>query len=178
MRFVPLPVAGAFRIELEPHTDERGFFARTFCVRDFERAGLDPAVAQAGISWNPRRGTLRGMHWQDTQHPETKLVRCSRGRIHDVIVDLRPGSATRLRHVALELSGDEGTALYIPAGCAHGFLTLTDDCQVHYQMSSFHAPESARGARFDDPALGISWPAPVEIVSQRDRSWPYFDPNA
>lgn len=177
MKFVELALAGAYRIDLEPHADERGLFARTFCAREFARAGLDPSVAQASISWNPRRGTLRGMHWQEATHPENKLVRCARGRIHDVIVDLRPGSPTHLRHLAIELSADEGTALYVPAGCAHGFLTLTDETLVHYQMSAFHAPAAVRGARFDDPAFGISWPEPVAVVSPRDRGWPDFVPN-
>ena len=174
MRFVELPLAGAFRVELERHADDRGYFARTYCAREFAAAGLEPAVVQASISWNARRGTLRGMHWQAPPHAEAKLVRCAQGRIHDVVVDLRPGSPTYLRHAAVELSAAEGNALYIPPGLAHGFLTLVDGCQVHYQMSTFHAPEAGRGARWNDPAFGIEWPAPVEVVSERDRSWPDF----
>ncbi|MCB1009775.1 MAG: dTDP-4-dehydrorhamnose 3,5-epimerase family protein, partial [Acidobacteria bacterium] len=135
-------------------------------------------VAQASLSWNPRRGTLRGMHWQAAPHAETKLVRCAMGRIHDVLVDLRPDSPTYLRHVAVELSGESGDALYVPPGLAHGFLTLTDSCQVHYQMSTFHEPGAGRGARWNDPAFGIEWPAPIEVISERDRTWPDFAPGA
>jgi len=178
VKFLPLPLAGAFRVELERHVDERGYFARTYCAREFAEAGLEPTVAQASISWNPRRGTLRGMHWQAAPHAEAKLVRCAAGRIHDVLVDLRPDSPTHLRHVAVELSAESGDALYVPPGLAHGFLTLTDDCQVHYQMSTFHEPAAGRGARWDDPAFGIVWPAPIAVVSERDRSWPGFLPGA
>lgn len=178
MRFVELPLPGAFRVELERHADDRGYFARTYCAREFAAAGLEPAVVQASISWNARRGTLRGMHWQAPPHAEAKLVRCAQGRVHDVVVDLRPGSPTYLRHVALELSAAEGNALYIPPGLAHGFLTLVDGCQVHYQMSTVHAPEAARGARWNDPAFAIEWPAAVEILSDRDRTWPDFAPEA
>lgn len=178
MRFFELPLAGAFRVELERHADDRGYFARTYCAREFAAAGLEPAVAQASISWNPRRGTLRGMHWQAAPHAEAKLVRCAQGRVHDVVVDLRPGSPTYLRHVAVELSAAEGNALYIPPGLAHGFLTLVDGCQVHYQMSTAHAPEAARGARWNDPAFAIEWPAAVEVLSDRDRTWPDFAPEA
>jgi len=178
VRFVELPLPGAFRVELERHADDRGYFARTYCAREFAAAGLEPAVVQASISWNARRGTLRGMHWQAPPHAEAKLVRCAQGRVHDVVVDLRPGSPTYLRHVALELSAAEGNALYIPPGLAHGFLTLVDGCQVHYQMSTVHAPEAARGARWNDPAFAIEWPAAVEILSDRDRTWPDFAPEA
>jgi dTDP-4-dehydrorhamnose 3,5-epimerase len=174
VRFLPLDLPGAFRIELEPHSDERGFFARTFCAREFAAAGLDGRLAQASLSWNPRRGTLRGLHWQAEPHAEAKVVRCARGRIWDVLVDVRPGSPAFRRHVALELGAEDRAAVYIPTGVAHGFLTLEDGCEVHYQMSEFHAPEAARGARYDDPAFAIAWPAAVRVVSERDRSWPAF----
>lgn len=174
MRFRPLALPGAFAIELERHEDERGFFARTFCARELAAAGLDPRLVQASLSWNARQGTLRGLHWQAAPHEETKIVRCVRGRIWDVIVDLRSGSPTCRRHLALELTADGREALYVPAGFAHGFLTLEDGCEVHYQMSEFHAPDCARGARWDDPAFAIPWPAPVAVVSERDRAWPPF----
>lgn len=173
MRFVPLGLPGAFLVGLEPRFDDRGFFARTFCAEEFARAGLDGRVAQTSLSWNPRRGTLRGLHWQAAPHEEAKLVRCVRGRIHDVLVDLRPGP-THLAHLAVALSADEGNAVFIPGGVAHGFLTLVDGCEVHYQMSTPHAPDSARGARYDEPAFGITWPAPVEVISERDLAWPPY----
>jgi len=174
VKFHPLGLPGLYRIDLEPLADERGFFARTFCAREFAAAGLDDRLVQASLSWNPRRGTLRGLHWQAAPHAEAKVVRCVRGRIWDVLVDVRPGSPTFRRHVALELGAESRAAVYVPPGVAHGFLTLEDDCEVHYQMSEFHAPETARGARYDDPAFGIAWPAPVRVVSERDRSWPAF----
>ena len=174
MRFRPLGLPGAFAIDLEPHADERGFFARSFCAREFAAAGLDSRLVQASLSWNPRRGTLRGLHWQAEPHAEAKVVRCVRGRIWDVLVDVRPGSLAFRRHHALELSADGREAVYIPPGVAHGFLTLEDGCEVHYQVSQFHAPDAARGARFDDPAFAIPWPAPVMVLSERDRSWPPF----
>ncbi len=174
MKLVPLGLPGACLVGLEPHADERGFFARTFCARELAAAGLDVRVAQTSLSWNPRRGTLRGLHWQAPPHAEAKLVRCVRGRIYDVLVDVRPDSHAFRQHLAVELDADGRDAVYIPPGVAHGFLTLADDCEVHYQMSEFHAPEAARGARFDDPAFGIVWPAPLEVGSARDRAWPDF----
>jgi len=178
VRLIPLGLPGACLVGLEPHADERGFFARTFCARELAAAGLDVRVAQTSLSWNPRRGTLRGLHWQAPPHAEAKLVRCVRGRIYDVLVDVRPESHAFRQHVAVELDADGRDAVYIPPGVAHGFLTLADGCEVHYQMSESHAPEAARGARFDDPAFGIVWPAPIEVVSARDRAWPDFQPPA
>lgn len=174
MKLSPLELPGVLLIELEPHADERGFFARTFCVREMEAAGANPRIVQTSMSWNPRRGTLRGLHWQAEPSAETKTVRCVRGRIHDVLVDVRPDSPAFRRHLAVELSDGLRNAVLVPPGVAHGFLTLTDDCEVHYAMSEFHDPAAARGARFDDPAFGIVWPAPIELVSERDRSWPDF----
>lgn len=174
MRFGELELPGAFRIEIEPHADERGAFARTFCAREFGERGLATAMVQTSLSVNSRRGTLRGLHWQAAPYAEAKLVRCVRGRIHDVLVDVRPDSPAFRRHVAVELTAEARNAVYIPAGIAHGFLTLDDDCEVHYAMSAYHVPESARGARFDDPAFGIAWPAPVEVISERDLAWPAF----
>jgi dTDP-4-dehydrorhamnose 3,5-epimerase len=177
MRFTETELAGAFVVDLEPHRDERGFFARAFDAAEFERRGLSGAVAQVSLSHNDRRGTLRGMHFAAPQG-ETKLVRCVRGAMHDVIVDVRPGSATRGRHVAVELSAGNRRALYVPEGFAHGFQTLADDTEVLYQIAQYHTPGSERGLRFDDPALGIEWPLPVTVISARDRAWPSLDDGA
>lgn len=177
MIFHELELSGAHLIELEPHRDERGFFARTWCRREFEQAGLETRVAQRSLSYSERRGTLRGMHFQAPPRQEVKLIRCVRGALHDVIVDLRPGSATLGEHLAVELTADGRRALYVPEGFAHGFQTLQDDTEVHYQMSEFYAPEHARGYRPDDPSFGIDWPVAPAIVKDRDRQWPDFDPD-
>ena len=178
MRFTRLGLPGAFLVELEPRSDERGAFARTYCAREFAAAGIDAPPVQGSLSWNPRRGTLRGLHWQAEPHAETKLVRCVRGAVYDVLVDVRPGSHTWREHLAIELDAEARQAVLIPPGVAHGFLTLTDDCELHYLMSEFHAPEAARGARYDDPAFGIVWPEEPRLVSDRDRAWPDFLPPA
>jgi dTDP-4-dehydrorhamnose 3,5-epimerase len=175
MRFTETPLAGAWVIELEELADERGFFARSFCRDEFGAHGLDPAVAQCNVSFNRRRGTLRGLHYQAEPHAESKLVRCTRGAIWDIIVDLRPGSATGRRWYAAELTADNRRALYAPAGFAHGFQTLADDSEVLYQMSEFYHAELARGVRWSDPALAIPWPVPQPIVSERDRALPVLD---
>ena len=174
MKLTELELPGVFLLAVEPVADERGFFARTFCARELAAGGVDVRVAQTSLSWNPRRGTLRGLHWQVAPHAETKIVRCVRGRVHDVVVDVRPESPTFRRSVGVVLSADGREALVIPPGFAHGFLTLEDGCEVHYQMSEFYLPEAGRGARWDDPAFAIAWPQPVLVVSQRDRSWPDF----
>jgi dTDP-4-dehydrorhamnose 3,5-epimerase len=171
LKFVPAPLAGAFLVELDRLDDERGFFARAFCQDEFRAHGLSPAIAQCNVSWNRRRGTLRGLHFQVAPHEEAKLVRCTRGAIWDVMVDLRPASATKLRWHAVELSADNRRALYIPEGFAHGFQTLVDDSEVLYQMSAFYHPECARGLRWDDPAIAIRWPLAEPIVSDKDRSY-------
>jgi dTDP-4-dehydrorhamnose 3,5-epimerase len=170
--FTATAVAGAWLLDVEPHADERGFFARTFCERELAARGLDARVSQCSVAWNHARGTVRGMHWQAPPHGEAKLVRCTRGAIHDVVVDLRPESPTYRARVAVELTADNRRQLYVPPGCAHGYQTLADGCEVAYQMSEPHAPAAARGARWDDPALGIVWPLPVAVISERDRSWP------
>ena len=175
MRFVPVGVPGAYLVEIEPVADARGAFARTFCAREFGERGLATTMVQTSLSLNARRGTLRGLHWQAAPHGEAKLVRCVRGRIYDVVVDVRRASHTFRQHVAVELSAEARNAIYVPEGVAHGFLTLEDDCEVHYAMSAFHAPEAARGARYDDPAFGIVWPEPVEVVADRDLAWPPFE---
>lgn len=175
MRFTQTGLPGVYLIELEPVVDERGFFARTWCRREAAEHRLDPRIAQCNVSFNRQRGTLRGMHYQAAPHQEVKVVHCSRGAIHDVIVDIREGSATHLQWLGIDLSAANRLHLYIPDGFAHGFQSLEDESEVVYQMSEFHHPESARGLRWDDPALGLRWPLPDPIVSDRDRSYPLLD---
>lgn len=174
MIFAETPLAGAWLLEPERFKDERGHFARTFCREDFAARGLDPGIAQCSVSFNHRRGTLRGLHFQAAPHEEVKLVRCTRGAVWDVVVDLRPGSPTFKRHFAAVLSAERGTALYVPRGFAHGFLTLEDGTEVFYQISEPYAPESARGYCWDDPAFGIPWPEAPAVISDRDRALPRF----
>lgn len=175
MKFTQAPLAGAWVIDLEPVADERGSFARTWCAREMEAHGLVTKVAQCSVSRNTRKATLRGMHYQAAPHEETKVVRCTRGAIFDVILDLRAGSATFKRWFGVELSAGNGRALYVPAGFAHGFQTLTDDSEVAYQISEFHQPQSARGVRWDDPAFAIGWPdAASRVISGKDLAYPDF----
>lgn len=175
MIFRETELKGAYIIEPERIEDERGFFARTWCRREFEAHGLNPRLVQASLSFNRRKGTLRGMHYQASPHEEVKLVRCTQGEIFDVIIDLRPASPTYCRHVAVRLSAENRLMLYIPEGLAHGFQVLADATEVHYQMSEFYHPESARGVRWDDPAFAIAWPqTDVRLISDRDRGWPDF----
>jgi dTDP-4-dehydrorhamnose 3,5-epimerase len=176
MRFTETGVAGAYLIEPEPVADERGFFARTWCREEFLANGLNPGLAQANISFNHRKGTLRGMHYQAAPHAEAKLVRCTRGAIFDVALDLRPGSPTYRRWFGAELSDANRSMLYVPEGCAHGFLTLADATEVAYQMSAPYAPAAARGVRWDDPAFGIEWPGEVAVINERDASYPDAGP--
>jgi dTDP-4-dehydrorhamnose 3,5-epimerase len=175
VRFAETPLAGAFVIEAEPHHDERGLFARTFCKRDFAERGLRSSFVQCSTSFNHRSGTIRGMHWQVGAHAEAKLVRCTAGAIFDVILDLRPGSRTRGRWAAVELSAETRRMLYVPEGFAHGFQTLRDGSEVFYQMSAGFEPAAARGFRFDDPSLCIPWPLPPSCISARDRALPRLD---
>lgn len=174
MLFTETSLSGAFVLELEKHRDDRGYFARTFCVEEFKAHGLNPHLVQCSTAFNLRRGTLRGFHWQAPPKSEAKLVRVTRGAIHDVIVDLRPDSLTHLHHVVVELTADNGRMLYIPEGLAHGFQTLADSTEVSYQMSEFFAPECSRGARWNDPAFGITWPLPNPVMNERDRTWEDF----
>lgn len=174
MRFSELELPGAWRVELEPHEDERGFFARTFCEKEFAAHGLVTRYPQCNLSHSRHAGTLRGMHYQAAPHGEVKLVRCVRGAIHDVIVDIRAGSPSRGRWLGVELDARRRTALYIPEGFAHGLLTLQDDTEVFYQMGASYVPEAQRGFRWDDPAFGIEWPFPPRTISERDRTWPDF----
>jgi dTDP-4-dehydrorhamnose 3,5-epimerase len=178
MIFRETPLPGAWILEPERIADERGFFARTYCHRDFVARDLDPAIAQCSVSFNHRRGTLRGLHFQVEPHAEAKLVRVTRGAVWDVIVDLRPGSPTFKKNFAVVLSAEAGNQLYIPKGMAHGFQTLEDSTEVFYQISAFYAPEAARGYRWDDPAFAISWPEPVTVISERDRNLPLFAEGA
>jgi dTDP-4-dehydrorhamnose 3,5-epimerase len=170
--FTETPLKGAFILDLEEHRDERGFFARTFCRHEFASQGLNPDVAQCNTSFNLTAGTLRGMHFQRPPQSEAKLVRCIRGAIHDVIVDLRPDSTTYRQHFALELSAANRRALFVPDLFGHGFQTLADDTEVSYQMSQFYAPGSSAGFRYDDPMVDISWPLPVSVISPQDLAWP------
>ena len=174
MIFQPTGLAGAYVIAIERLSDARGFFARSFCAREFEDHGLNPSLAQCNISYNRHAGTLRGMHFQAAPFEEAKLVRCTRGAIHDVIIDLRPDSPTFMQHVGVQLTPDARNMLYVPEGFAHGFLTLEDHTEVFYQMSEFYVPGAARGFRWDDPAFAIDWPAPVRVISERDAAYPDF----
>jgi dTDP-4-dehydrorhamnose 3,5-epimerase len=175
VRFVPVPIEGAYLIELELHEDERGFFARSWSPEELAAAGLNPGLAQASLSRNTRAGTLRGLHFQREPHAEAKIVRCTRGAIFDVVVDLRADSPTRGGWFGAELDELGGAALYVPEGCAHGFQTLTDDADVFYLISEAYAPEAAAGVRWDDPAFAIAWPpAAARTISERDRAWPDF----
>lgn len=175
MRLTPLGLDGAILIEVDRIVDARGHFARVFCADELADAGLDVSIVQSSVSFNAKSGTLRGMHWQTEEHAETKYVRCTRGAVYDAIVDLRPQSPSYLRWVSVELSGDNQRTLYIPKGFAHGFQTLCDDTEVFYQMTARFAPDAARGARFDDPAFAIEWPAvPRRIMSDKDLGYPDF----
>jgi dTDP-4-dehydrorhamnose 3,5-epimerase len=176
MRFEQTAIDGVVRIELEPIRDERGYFARAWSADEFLAAGLTATWIQANIGHNPAVGTLRGMHFQRDPHAEAKLVRCSRGRIQDVAVDLRPGSATHGEWVSAELTAGGGEMLHIPPGCAHGYLTLEPDSDLFYMTSAAYDRASAGGVRFDDPAFGIRWQGPITLVSEADRTWPLQDP--
>ena len=174
MEFLRTKLPGAFEILIEEKTDERGFFARTWCQKEFESQGLAGKLVQCSLSFSKRKGTLRGMHYQIAPCEETKLVRCTQGAIYDVVLDLRPKSPAFKNWVAVELTAEKRNMVYVPQGCAHGFLTLEDQSEVAYQMSEFQSPESARGVHWDDPAFQIKWPAKVEVISERDRTYPDF----
>lgn len=171
MRFVKIPLEGAFIVEMESIEDERGFFARSFCVDEFKQHGLDYNIAQCNVSFNRKAGTLRGMHFQVEPHEEAKLVRCTMGSIFDVIVDLREHSPSRYQWFGKELTSENRLGLFVPAGFAHGFQTLSDNSEVIYQMSDSYHPASARGLRWDDPKLGIRWPLADPIISEKDRGF-------
>jgi dTDP-4-dehydrorhamnose 3,5-epimerase len=170
MIFTETKLKGAFIIDLDRKTDERGFFARTFCQSEFRDHGLKPVIAQANVAFNAKKGTLRGMHFQYLPTAESKLVRCTRGAILDIIVDLRPESPTYLEHVSVELNEDNMTALYVPERFAHGFQALRDNTHTSYQMGGFYTPSAESGLRYDDPQLGLKWPLPVSVISPKDRA--------
>lgn len=176
MRFEAAEIPGVFTIAAAPHADERGFFARIYCPDEFARAGIDFASTQINLSRNTARHTLRGMHWQDAPFAEAKVVRCLSGAIYDVVADLRPDSPTYRKWIARELSAERADALFIPEGCAHGFLTLADDTDVLYQMGRMYEPGLARGFRFDDPAFAIVWPHPPAVIGKADEAWSPFTP--
>jgi dTDP-4-dehydrorhamnose 3,5-epimerase len=174
--FEPTSIPGAFVIRIEQREDERGYFARVWCREEFAAHGIDVGIVQASVSHNRQAGTLRGMHFTWPPSREAKLVRCEHGRVHDVILDLRPKSPTFLRHLGFVLDAQEHNALYIPHGVAHGFQTMTADADVLYMMTDSYRPTLAAGARFDDPVFGIAWPLPVTVISDRDRTYPDFNP--
>ena len=174
MIFTELDISGVFLVEPELRGDDRGFFARTWCQEEFKRRGLDDRLLQCSVSFNAKKGTLRGMHYQVAPYREAKLVRCTHGAIYDVALDLRSESPTFKRHVGVELSEQNRKMLYVPQGFAHGFITLRDQTEVLYHISEFWSPAHARGVRWDDPAFAIKWPARPEIISDRDRDYPDF----
>ncbi len=174
MKFIPTKLAGAYIVELEPIRDDRGFFGRSFCQQEFAEHGLNPQLVQCNISFNNQQGIIRGMHYQATPHAEAKLVRCTQGSIYDVIIDLRPNSATFKQWVSVELTAENRRSLYIPEGFAHGFQTLTIATEVFYQMSEFYHPESAKGVRWNDPAFAIDWVLEPVMMSEKDQSYPDF----
>ena len=177
MKFTETPLSGAWVVELEEISDDRGFFARSFCQNEFAEHGLKPQVAQANLSVNHRAGTLRGMHYQLPPAAETKLVRCTQGAIHDVIIDLRPDSPTRFEHFGVELTAANRKALYVPELFAHGYLSLTDGAEVGYQVGEFYTPGYERGLHHADPAFGIEWPHTIDVISDKDAAWAPFDPD-
>jgi dTDP-4-dehydrorhamnose 3,5-epimerase len=174
MIFIELPVHGAYLINMEKHADARGFFARTWCQQEFEQRGLVSRIVQSNTSFTTYKGTLRGLHYQLAPYAETKLVRCIRGAIYDVIIDLRCASSTYMQWVGVKLAAATNTVLHVPEGYALGFQTLEDDTEVTYQVSQCYAPPYERGVRYDDPLFEIEWPLAVEVISDKDKSWPDY----
>jgi dTDP-4-dehydrorhamnose 3,5-epimerase len=175
MQFQKTQLPGVIEVDPELHRDERGFFARTFCRREFEDQSLNPNLVQCSVSFNRKEGTLRGVHYQAAPCREAKLVRCTRGAIYDVVLDLRPKSTGFKKWIGIELNAENRKMLYVPEGCAHGFLTLQDNTEIFYQMSEYFHPELSRGIRWNDPAFQITWPAEVKVISDRDRTYPDFE---
>jgi dTDP-4-dehydrorhamnose 3,5-epimerase len=171
MMFTETELKGAYVVSVKKIEDERGFFARGWCRKEFEEAGLNPNLVQINVAMSLKKGTLRGMHFQEAPYDEAKLVKCTRGAICDVIIDLRPHSPTHARWIGINLSADNYQMLYAPEGFAHGYQTLTDNAEMSYMTSAFYAPSAARGVRYDDPAFGIRWPLPVSVISDADRQW-------
>lgn len=176
MEFIETPLKGAFLVRLKKIEDHRGYFARAWCQEELAQHGLNPNMVQLNTGFSHRRGTLRGMHYQVSPHEEAKFVRCTRGAIHDVIVDLRSGSPTQGQWFGAELTPDNGTMLYAPEGFAHGYQTLIDDTEMYYMTTAPYAPAGAKGVRYDDPAFRIAWPLPVSVISEADQKWPTFQP--
>ena len=176
MKFSPASIAGCHVIEIDKRVDDRGYFARTWCADELAQHGLQMHIAQVNVGVSTKAGTFRGMHYQLAPHAEIKIARCSRGAVYDVAVDLRPDSPTFRHWYGVELTHENGRMLYVPEGCAHGYLTLTADTELLYFTSHAYAPTAARGVRHDDPAFGIEWPAPVRVVSDADTRWPNFHP--
>lgn len=175
MLFLETKLPGVFEIRFQPVADERGFFARSWCQREFANHGLNPKVVQCNVSASRRKGTLRGMHYQLPPYEEAKLVRCTSGSVYDVVIDLRRDSPTFKAWIAVVLTSEKRNMVYVPEGCGHGFLTLEDNAEVFYQMSEVYCPEAARGVRWDDPAFQIAWPEKVQVISERDRLHPDFE---
>ena len=178
MKFIETKLPGAYLVEIAPINDERGFFARSWSRPDFEKLGLNANLAQANVAWNVEKGTLRGMHFQAAPHAETKLVRCTRGAVYDVIVDLRPNSPTHKHSFGAELTADNYKMLYIPEGFGHGYQTLTDGAELTYFTTALYAPSAAGGVRYNDPAFGIEWPLAVTRISEKDAQWEDYSANA
>ena len=172
MRFTETAVAGAKVIDPTPHADDRGRFMRAWCAREFADAGINFVPVQANMGYSVRKGTIRGMHYQTEPAPEAKLVRCTRGAIFDVVLDLRPGSPSYGQWYGTELSAENGRMLFLPEGCAHGCISLQDSTEIYYMTSAYYTPSAAGGVRFDDPAFGIEWPTEATVVSEQDRNWP------
>src|SRR5687768_1775176 len=176
MEFIETRLKGAFVVRIKRIEDQRGFFGRAWCRDEFEKNGLNPNALQLNVGFSHKKGTLRGLHYQVAPHEEAKFIRCTRGAVHDVIVDLRDGSPTRGQWFGAELTADEHTMIYVPEGFAHGYLTLTDNAELYYLTTATYAAAAARGVRYDDPAFGIEWPVPVTVVSDADKKWPDFRP--
>ncbi len=176
MIFVETKLPGAFIVDLEPREDSRGFFARAWCEREFEEHGLETRLVQCNLSFNHSEGTVRGMHFQLPPHEEAKLIRCTRGAIYDVLVDLRPDSPAYMDWIGVELTAENRRTVYAPVGVAHGYQTLADETETFYQVSEFYAPGAEGGVRWNDPAFGIEWPLPVRVISEKDASWPDYSP--
>jgi dTDP-4-dehydrorhamnose 3,5-epimerase len=168
-------IEGAYVIDIEKLGDERGFFGRAFCQKEFEKRGLDQEMVQTNVSFSEQSGTLRGLHYQSRPYQEAKLIRCTQGSIYDVIADVRPSSSTFKQWMGIELTADNYRMVYVPKGCAHGFITLEDDSEALYQVSAFYAPKHEKGLRYNDPAFDIEWPIDVRVVSDKDRQWPDFE---
>ena len=178
MIFTETPLAGAYIIDLEPRTDHRGFFARIWCQDEMAQHGLKGEIVQSNLGFSLKKGTLRGLHFQTAPYAEVKTVRCTRGAVYDVIVDLRPDSKTYKQWFGIELTPDNHKAIYVPEGFAQGWLALTDNSEIYYHTTQRYAPSAASGIRYDDPAFGIEWPIPITVISDQDRSWPDYDSRA